>query len=79
MPKTTKNHKKKRRGNQSALQFVNGLSKIKIASIRVITKNKDMKIKQERKLTSASRSLYTLAAIIIKFKNTKNDIPNSIR
>jgi len=31
----------------------------------------------ERKLTSASRSLYTLAVIIIKFKNTKNDIPNS--
>jgi len=35
--------------------------------------------KQERKLASASRSLYTLAAIIIKLKNTKNDIPNSIR
>jgi len=29
------------------------------------------KIKQEKKLTSASRSLYTLAVIIIKFKNTK--------
>jgi len=27
----------------------------------------------------ASRSLYTLAVIIIKFKNTKNHIPNSIR
>jgi len=36
-------------------------------------------IKQERKIASASRSLYTLAAIIIKFKNTRNDIPNSIR
>jgi len=34
--------------------------------------------KQERKLTSASRSLYTLAVIIIKFKNTKNDTPTSI-
>jgi len=35
--------------------------------------------KQERKLASASRSLYTLAVIIIKFINTKNYIPNSIR
>jgi len=35
--------------------------------------------KQETKLTSASRSLYTLAVIIINFKNTKNYIPNSIR
>jgi len=37
------------------------------------------KIKQETKVTSASRSLYTLAITIIKFKNTKNDIPNTIR
>jgi len=29
-------------------------------------------------LTSASRRLYTLAVKIIQFKNTKNDIPNSI-
>jgi len=39
----------------------------------------DLIKKQERKLTSASRNLYTLAVIIIKFKNTKNDISNSIR
>jgi len=32
------------------------------------------KKKQERKLTSASRSLYTLAVIFIKFRNTKNGI-----
>jgi len=38
-----------------------------------------MHTKQERKLTSASRSFYTLAVIIIKFKNTENDIPNGIR
>jgi len=31
--------------------------------------------KQERILASASRSLYTLAAIIIKFKNTKMIFP----
>jgi len=31
-------------------------------------------MKQERKLTSAS-----LAVVIMKSKNTKNDIPNSIR
>jgi len=37
-----------------------------------------VKKKHERKLTSATRSLYTLAVIIIKFKNTKNDISNSI-
>jgi len=30
--------------------------------------------KQERKLTSASRSLYTLAVIIIKFKTRENAI-----
>jgi len=36
-------------------------------------------VKQERKLTSASRSLYTLAIIIMKFKNTTNYILNSIR
>jgi len=35
--------------------------------------------KTRKKLTSGSRSLYTLSVIIIKFKNTKNDIPNSIR
>jgi len=29
--------------------------------------------------SSVSRSLYTLAVIIIKFKNSKNDIPNNIR
>jgi len=42
-------------------------------SIKLIVRKK-----QERKLTSASRSLYTLAVIFVKFKNTKNDIPNSI-
>jgi len=35
--------------------------------------------KQERKLTTAGRSLFTLAVVIITFKNTKTDIPNSIR
>jgi len=35
--------------------------------------------KQERKLTSACRSLYTLAVIIIKSKHTKTDILNGIR
>jgi len=35
--------------------------------------------KHERKLNSASRSLYTLAVKINKFKNSRNDIPNSIR
>jgi len=35
--------------------------------------------KQERKTTSACRILYTIAIIIIKFKNTKNDIPNTTR
>jgi len=40
--------------------------------------------KQERKLTSARRRLYTLAVIIIKFntkflKIQKNNISNSIR
>jgi len=33
--------------------------------------------KQEWKLTLARRSLYTLAGIFIKFKNTKNGISNS--
>jgi len=42
-----------------------------------VIRNED--IKQERKLASASRSLYTLAAVIITFKKTKNYIPNSIR
>jgi len=32
-----------------------------------------------KKVSFGKPSLYTLAAIIIKFKNTKNDIPNSIR
>jgi len=35
-------------------------------------------VKQKRKLASTNRSLYTLAVIIIKFKNTKNDVPNNI-
>jgi len=46
---------------------------------KVIPKKFDPIPKQERKLTSGSRSLYTLAVIIIKFKYTKNDIPNSIK
>jgi len=33
-----------------------------------------MNINKERKLTSASRSLYTLEVIIIKFKTRKNAI-----
>jgi len=32
-------------------------------------------LKQERELTSASQGLYTLAVIIIKFKNTKMIFP----
>jgi len=41
-------------------------------------KHKKNRHKEERKLISASRSLYTLAVILIQFKNTKNCIPNSI-
>jgi len=39
-----------------------------------VTQLTDFKTKQERKLTSASRSRYTLAVIIIKFKTRKNAI-----
>jgi len=46
---------------------------------RLVQELRQLIFKQERKLTSASRSLYTHAVIIIKFQNTKNDIPNSIR
>jgi len=41
-------------------------------------KNISLTEKQEKKLAPASRSLYTLAVILIKFKNTKNGIPNSV-
>jgi len=47
----------------------NGVGKIGNMAARSKRKIEE---KQERKLASASRSLYTLAAIIIKFKKTKN-------
>jgi len=63
----------------TALYFSSDFKTIFRLKCKNFKKCKKIKKKQERKLTSASRSLYTLAVIIIKFKNTKNDIPNSIR
>jgi len=36
-----------------------------------VSKRRRLYVKQERKLTSVRRSLYTLEVIIIKFKNAK--------
>jgi len=56
-------------GGKESANIVTNIMKDKNNFLMGLNKT-EKKRRKERKLNSASRSLYTLAAVIIKFKNT---------